>query len=163
MKRFVLTALVFSLLGGLGAAEAPPPGGVIDLPTALRLAGANNLDVQIAREKVAEARAAGDFAQAKFLPSITPAIVVRRHENNIQAVNGPILDINKQSLAAGLTLNAQLDLGETYYQSLVARQIVGGVYARRQLAVALNRVQISGYCNLPIVGAHGKRLACSLA
>src|SRR4051812_36209971 len=30
---------------------------VIDLPTALRLAGAQNLDIQIARERVAEARA----------------------------------------------------------------------------------------------------------
>ena len=32
------------------AAEPGPSGGTIDLPTALRLAGANNLDVQIARE-----------------------------------------------------------------------------------------------------------------
>ncbi len=121
MKFFVLTVFSFSLLG---AAEIPPAGGVIDLPTALRLAGANNLDVQIAREKVAEARAAGDAARDKFLPWITPSIVVRRHENNIQAVNGPILDANKQSLAAGLALSAQLDLGETYYQNLVARQTV---------------------------------------
>ena len=121
MKLFVLTALSFSLLG---AAEMPPAGGVIDLPTALRLAGANNLDVQIAREKVAEARAAGEAARDKFLPWITPSIVVRRHENNIQAVNGPILDVNKQSLSAGLTLTAQIDLGETYYQNLVARQTV---------------------------------------
>lgn len=108
----------------LVAAEPAPTGGVIDLPTALRLAGANNLDVQIAREKVAEARAAQDAAQARFLPWITPAIVVRRHENNIQAVNGPILDADKQSLAAGIALNAQLDLGETYFQNLAARQVV---------------------------------------
>ncbi len=124
MKRFASATLSLVLAVALSAAETPPAGGVIDLPTALRLAGANNLDVQIAREKVAEARAAGESVQARFLPWITPAIVVRRHENNIQAVNGPILDANKQSLAAGLTLTAQLDLGETYYQNLVARQTV---------------------------------------
>jgi outer membrane protein TolC len=100
------------------------PAGRIDLPTALRLAGANNLDVQIAREKVNEARAASDSARARFFPWISPSVVVRRHDENIQAVNGPILDADKQSLAAGIALNAQLDLGETYYQNLVAKQLV---------------------------------------
>ena len=115
----------FAVCTGVSAADAPaPPGNVIDLPTALRLAGANNLDVQIAREKLAEAHAASDSARAKFFPWIAPSIVVRRHENNIQAVNGPILDADKNSLAAGVALNAQFDLGETYYQNLVARQVV---------------------------------------
>jgi len=108
------------------AAEAPSalPGNVIDLPTALRLAGANNLDVQIAREKLVEARAADDSARARFFPWVAPMVVVRRHENNIQAVDGTMLDANKNSLAAGLALNAQLDLGDIYYQKLVADQVV---------------------------------------
>lgn len=96
----------------------------IDLPTALRLAGANNLDVQIAREKVAEARAASDSARARFFPFIAPAVVVRRHEENVQDAGGRILDADKQSLSAGLAITAQIDLGETYYQSLVAKQVV---------------------------------------
>ncbi|MBL9210125.1 MAG: TolC family protein [Opitutaceae bacterium] len=108
----------------LPAAPAAPAGNVIDLPTALRLAGAANLDVQFAREKVAEAKAASDSARARYFPWITPSMVVRRHEENIQAVNGPILDVDKQSFAAGIALNAQLDLGETYFQNLVARQAV---------------------------------------
>jgi outer membrane protein TolC len=122
---FVLLGLVLAI-ASLPAAETPtpPPNGVIDLPTTLRLAGASNLDVQIAREKVAEAKAASDSARARYFPWITPSIVVRRHEENIQAVNGPILDADKQSLSAGLALNARLDLGETYYQNLVAKQIV---------------------------------------
>jgi len=96
----------------------------IDLPTAMRLAGANNLEVQIAREKVAEASAASDATRAKFFPWFSPSIVVRRHEENIQAVNGPIIDAEKQSLGAGIAINAQVDLGETYYQSLAAKQRV---------------------------------------
>jgi hypothetical protein len=117
--------LLFALVVAAFAADAPAPSGnVIDLPTALRLAGANNLDVQIAREKLAESRAANDSTRAKFFPWIAPSIVVRRHENNIQAVNGPILDADKNSLAAGIALNAQFDIGEVYYQNLVARQVV---------------------------------------
>jgi len=110
--------------GAADSAAVAPRDGIIDLPTVLRLAGANNLEVQMAREKVNEARAAGDATRAKFLPWITPAIVVRRHENNLQAVNGPILDANKQSVAAGVSLNAQIDLGETYYQELASRQFL---------------------------------------
>lgn len=127
MKRVRSGWLALATAAGLMAAESAPVAprdGVIDLPTALRLAGANNLDVQLAREKVIEARAAEDGARAKFLPWVTPGIVIRRHENNIQAVNGPILDANKQSLAAGVAVTAQLDLGETYYQSLAAKQAV---------------------------------------
>ena len=111
-------------LTAVEVAPAVPRDGIIDLPTALRLAGANNLDVQMAREKVYEAQAAEAGTRAKLLPWITPSLVIRRHENNIQAVNGPILDANKQSLAAGVTLNAQVDLGEIHFQQLAARQVV---------------------------------------
>jgi outer membrane protein TolC len=111
-------------VAGRALIAAEPAPGTIDLPTALRLAGANNLDVEIAREKVNEARAASDSARARFFPWLAPSIVVRRHDENIQAVDGPILDADKQSLAAGVGLHAQLDLGETYYQNLVAKQVV---------------------------------------
>ena len=122
LRSLLLRAGLLGMGSVLQAAD--PASGTIDLPTALRLAGANNLDVQIAREKVNEARAASDSARARFFPWITPSIVVRRHDENIQAVNGPILDADKQSLSAGIALNAQLDLGETYYQNLVAKQVV---------------------------------------
>ena len=129
--------VVFLLIAHLARA-ADPATGTIDLPTALRLAGASNIEVAIAREKVTEARAASDAARARYFPWITPSIVVRRHDENIQAVNGPILDADKQSLSAGVALNAQLDLGETYYQNLVAKQLVRSseaAYAGRQREV----------------------------
>ena len=81
----------------------------IDLPTVLRLAGANNLDVQIAKEKLTEARAASDAARAKYFPFVAPAITLRRHENNIQTVDGQIIDADKNSLAAGFAVVAQVE------------------------------------------------------
>jgi outer membrane protein TolC len=118
-----LQIALFVLVASLASA-AEPTSAPIDLPTALRLAGADNLEVRIAREKVTEARAASDSAQSRFIPWLAPAVVWRRHDANIQAVNGPILDADKQSFTANVTLNAQLDLGETYYQNLVAKQQV---------------------------------------
>lgn len=123
---------LFAICASLAVVQAAEPvapagaQGMIDLPTALRLAGANNLDVQIAREKLVEARAANDAARARYFPWVAPAITYRRHENNIQTVEGRIIDADKQSLAVGIGITAQLDLGEAYYQNLVARQAVRG-------------------------------------
>ena len=119
--------LICACTAALRAAEPAalaPADGMIDLPTTLRLAGANNLDVQIAREKLVEARAANDSARARYFPWIAPAITYRRHENNIQTVEGRIIDADKQSLAVGIGFTAQLDLGDVYYQNLVARQAI---------------------------------------
>ena len=119
IARLLLAAAAW---GGSAFALAQTAAGPIDLPTALRLAGADNLEVSIAREKVSEARAAGDSAKARFYPWITPSLTLRRHDANVQAVNGPVIDANKQSFAAGLALNAQVELGEAHFQELAARQ-----------------------------------------
>lgn len=116
-------ALVFVALIATGLATAAEPSP-IDLPTALRLAGADNLDVQIAREQVAEAGARQLAARDKFFPWLTPSVTLRRHENNSQTVDGTIIDADKQSLAAGLTLSAQIDFGGAYYDNLAAKQLV---------------------------------------
>jgi outer membrane protein TolC len=117
----LLGCLVSSSLMAQPAAGTPDP---IDLPTVLRLAGANNLDVQIAREKVKEAQAANDSARARYFPWISPSVTLRKHDDNIQTVEGRIIEADKKSLAAALVINAQVDLGETYFQNLIARQTV---------------------------------------
>ena len=78
------------LLASPAPAQPAAAPAAIDLPTALRLAGAANLEVRLAQEKIAEARAASDLVRHRFLPWITPSVTVRRHEENVQAVNGPV-------------------------------------------------------------------------
>jgi outer membrane protein TolC len=96
----------------------------IDLPTALRLAGAQNLDVQIAREKLVEAKANHAAAVAQFFPWISPSFVYRQHDDKLQDVQGNIIDVNKHSYAPGATLAAQVDIGDALYKSLAAKQLV---------------------------------------
>jgi outer membrane protein TolC len=96
----------------------------IDLPTALRLANAQNLDVQIAREKLNEAKANHTSAVSQFFPWLAPGISYRRHDNLIQAVDGEFLKVHKQSYSPGATIGAQLDLGEAIYKNLAAKQNV---------------------------------------
>ena len=101
------------------AFAAPQP---IDLATTLRLAGADNLSVKIAQQKLAEARADADVARERMFPWVTAGLGFRQHENNIQTVEGRIIDADKRSFSAGVGLNAQWDLGEVYYQKLAAQQ-----------------------------------------
>jgi outer membrane protein TolC len=96
----------------------------IDLPTALKLAGAQNLDVKIARERVVEAKANHSSALAQFFPWIAPGITYRQHDDKIQDVEGNIIDVNKYSYAPGATLAAQVDIGDALYKSLASKQLV---------------------------------------
>jgi outer membrane protein TolC len=101
--------------------NSPQP---IDLATALRLAGAQNLDVQIARAKLAEAKAAHQSALSQFLPWISPGITYRQHDDRIQDVAGNVIVAHKYSYAPGATVGVQLDLGDAIYASLTAKQLV---------------------------------------
>jgi outer membrane protein TolC len=95
----------------------------IDLPTVLRLAGAQNLDVQTARQRLAEAAAADTSATLQFLPWLSPGLSYRGHGGNTQDVAGNIVDVHKHSYTAGLALAAQVDLGDALYRKLSAEQV----------------------------------------
>src|SRR5258708_476891 len=97
---------------------------IIDLPSALRLAGAQNLDVQIARTRLDEARANHQSAVEQFFPWLLAGAAYNRHEGRIQAVDGTMLDADKQSYTAGGALSAHWDLGDAIYKSLAAKQLV---------------------------------------
>ena len=97
----------------------------IDLPTTLRLAGARNLDIQIARERLNEAQANRDSAVEQFFPWISPGIGYHRRDGVAQSVpSGIISDAHFQSYNPGVGLTAQLTLGDAIYNSLAAKQLV---------------------------------------
>jgi outer membrane protein TolC len=93
------------------------------LPTALRLAGAQNLDVQIARERLTEAKANHQSAVAQFFPWLSPGVIYRQHDDKLQDVQGNIIDVHKYSYAPGGTVGVQLDVGDAIYKSLAAKQL----------------------------------------
>jgi outer membrane protein TolC len=117
--------MAFTVVLSMFVASAQTNGTVssIDLPTALRLAGAQNLDVQIARAKLAEAKANHQSALAQFFPWVSPGITYRQHDDKIQDVSGNIIDVHKYSYAPGATVGVQLDLGDAMFKSLAANQL----------------------------------------
>ncbi|WP_165252033.1 TolC family protein [Paludisphaera soli] len=75
----------------------------IDLPGALRLAGARDLDIAIAKTRVAQAAADLSQARALWLPSIFLGPNWIRHDGQAQIVEGPVRNISKSSLFLGGT------------------------------------------------------------
>lgn len=94
----------------------------IDLPTVLRLAGARHLEIQIAQEKLAQAKAENQGSIWKFFPSVNPGVGYRRHDDLIQDVQGRVIDVHKDSYAVGPVVEAQVELGEAIYNHLASRQ-----------------------------------------
>ncbi len=128
-RAWLLSSMIVFAAGAVHAQTPPsaanaPETYPIDLPTALRLAHAQNLDVQIAQKRLDEARANHDSSLWQFFPWIAPGVSARRHEGRTQAVDGTLLDVDKQSIAPGATVTAQLDLGEGIFKALAAKQLV---------------------------------------
>ncbi len=131
-----------------GSAAAPqtqgpsPPASAypIDLATTLRLAGAKSVDIQIARERLGAARANATIATTQFLPWLSAGVNYRRHGGLIQDVVGNIVEADKSSYTVGAALNLQVDLGDTLYRTLAARQARSaaeqGFEAQRQETLA---------------------------
>lgn len=137
--RFLMAAMFGATVALLGQAAESSSTGLansvsgagtnlvypIDLPTALRLAGAQNLDIQIAREHLNEALANRESALEQFLPWIAPGVAYHRRDGVAQAVpSGVISDAHFQSYSPGAALTAQMVLGDAIYNSLAAKQLV---------------------------------------
>src|SRR5258708_37604171 len=89
----------------------------------MRLAGANNLDIQIAEQRLVEAQAGHEQALLQFFPYASPGVAFKRHEGNLQTSEGPLIDTNKESLAVGASVVAQLELGETIYKAMISKRL----------------------------------------
>lgn len=123
-----LPIAVFCLLAnGIANAQATEPPAntyAVDLPTVLRLAGAQNLDVQLARNAVEDARGSYDSAIEKFLPSLVPSANYLRHSGRAQAVDGTLVDVTKHSDTTGIAATAQVVVGDAIFSALQGRQLL---------------------------------------
>ena len=122
----------------------PPPGTIlhpgeypIDLGTALRLAGAENPELLLARERVSEVNALRQLAAAQLLPNLNVGTNYDLHRGVLQQSNGNILPVHRdalyfglgaQAIAAGTVnipgLNYMMNVGEAWYGWLVSKQRV---------------------------------------
>ncbi|MGH8257776.1 MAG: TolC family protein, partial [Steroidobacteraceae bacterium] len=100
--------------------SAPQP---IDLVTALRLAGINNLDLKIVRDAERQAKAANDAATLRFFPSLSIGELYARRTGADQQTAGTMLEVDKQLYRRGASVGIALDVGDAIFGKLAARQL----------------------------------------
>jgi len=107
----------------------------IDLASALRLAGVQNLDLVVARQRVELAVADQQLAAAQILPSVNIGTNYDNHTGTLQQASGNILAVNRSALYAGAGAGAvaagtvpipglqyNLNISESIYKYLVTRK-----------------------------------------
>jgi outer membrane protein TolC len=132
-------------------AKGEPELYEIDLPTALRLANAQNYKIAVATERITEASAQLDQSKALLLPALTVGASYNRHEGQLQETNGNVVDVNRSARYAGLGAGAvgagtvqfpgvslTIDLADAYFEPLAARQ--NSLAAKAGAAAVTNQV-----------------------
>lgn len=95
----------------------------IDLASALRLADENNPDIALARERVKEALAREDLAEALWLPSLEFSPNYMRHDGRIQRAPGEVINTQRSSVFGGGAAGLAVNPAAAYYTALAARQV----------------------------------------
>lgn len=138
----------------------------IDLSTALALAGANNLQIAFAAERVQQAVARMDQADVLWVPSLNAGVVYNNHAGRIQATDGDVIEVSRNSLFVGAgalvgsaALNGgsggparmfvDLPLVDVLFEPLAARQVVQAAEADEGATFNNTLLQVTfAYLNL---------------
>ncbi|MDB5345366.1 MAG: Outer rane efflux protein [Schlesneria sp.] len=88
--------------GSQTATQQPPAPYPLNLGDILHLADAQNPNVAFARERINEAYARVDRAEALWLPSLRTGLNYNHHEGAIQSVAGDVFQTNRSAFGGGL-------------------------------------------------------------
>jgi outer membrane protein TolC len=141
----------------------------VDLATVLRLAGLDNPQILLARQRVLEAVAQRQYAAAQILPSLHLGTSYDDHNGNLQRSGGGILKVDRNSYYVGagaIAIGAgsvnipgigwNLNLSDTIYRALISRQFVEQQrFANRAVENQVLGQVANAYTNL--LWAEGKR------
>ena len=114
-------ALAVALLGGPAMGQQPYP---INLPTAMKLAGAEPLDIAIATARLQAASAQLQRSEVLWLPTLQFGGDYFRHDGQIQDVVGNVFGTNKSSLMLGAAPALTFAVTDAIFGPLAARQVV---------------------------------------
>lgn len=98
-----------------------PEGYVLNINNVLYLADAQNPNVGFARERINEAYARVDRAQALWLPSVRAGVSYFHHEGDVQDVVGNVFGTNKSSFYGGFGAGQGAGSGPPSVPGLVAQ------------------------------------------
>lgn len=158
------TALAAALLfAGVPLVAQPPRAPLypaesttfpIDLPTALRLADANNPTVGVARARVREAVARLDRAKVLWVPTLTFGPQFFYHDGIDQNRRGDVFSVARGNFTLGAGPALRVEMADALYAPLVARRVVQAE-SSRSVAVT-NTIQLDvAITYLDLLELHG--------
>jgi outer membrane protein TolC len=115
---FAMKIILFFIAASLSTAATIH----VDLPTVMKLAGANNDEIQLARVKHTETIAESKQAWQRFWPSLSLGVGYRRHDGNVQDIAGAVFNAYKQQYTVGTNIMIDWSPGDLYYSALAAKQ-----------------------------------------
>ncbi|MBY0522167.1 MAG: TolC family protein [Gemmataceae bacterium] len=107
----------------------------INLPTALKLANVQNLDIALASARIQVATAQFDRAKVLWLPTLVTGGDYFRHDGQIQDVGGIVFGTSKTSLMGGVGPIMTFAITDAVFEPLAARQVVRAREATLQAAM----------------------------
>ncbi len=113
------------------AGQKPLP---INLPTALQLANAQAIDIQVASQRIEVAAAQLDRAQKLWLPTIYLGTDYYRHDGQIQETPGNVFGTSRSSFMVGAGPSAVFAVSDAIFEPLAARQVLAAREASFQAA-----------------------------
>jgi len=131
----------------------------IHLTTAMRLAGANHLQIALATERIREACARLEQARVMWVPNLNLGLGYNRYDGPIQDTSGNVIDVGRQSLyfrggagVGGSPLTGasngparffiDLSTADVYFKPLAAPQSVAVAQHARRVAENDNVLQV---------------------
>ena len=155
--------------------EALPPPEVapaasdilqLNLPTVLSMIGGQHPAVGFAQWRVQQAYAQLDQAKALWLPSIRTGFSFDRHDGNLQASDGDIVDVNRNSFQYGLGVGAsgagttplpglvaQFHMADAIFQPKIARN-AASAQSHASRAVTNEQLMFAAVAYLELLDAH---------
>lgn len=147
---------------------AASPATSIDLGAALRLAGVENPDVVLSRQRVEAVVAQQQFAAAQILPTLNLGTNYDAHTGDLQQSSGKIINLERSALYIGAGANAvaagtvsipgltyNLNLSDSIYNYFVLRQ--RSEQTRHESRAVENEVLLSvALAYTDLLGAQGR-------
>lgn len=94
----------------------------VDLPTVVRLARAQNLDIQQARQTVEAAQGEYESAVGGAFPAIVPMAFFQRRDGHFENTDGRLFDVGASSFSASVAIEWVINPGQIIYNILAARK-----------------------------------------
>ncbi len=94
----------------------------IDLPTVIKVSGANNLDIQIAREVVQASRGQLESTVGSLFPALVPTALFEHVEGTVRTAEGKLIGAGFNTFQPSLALEWIINPGRVAYEIVAAKK-----------------------------------------